>query len=161
MQCITLEDMSLLSTQSQEDSIDGQLIRAQISNLVSGGDFIPNAPDADRIDGEPIYAVIDLNKKKHQRREKLSKQMPFITSSSTTNIIAENPPSPGYSSIHRRPHYGDKTNNNHNHDKSASKIRSPTTGDRPKSFQFSSDYEEVKLENPFFKRDYLYLSKLE
>lgn len=163
----------MLSTQSQEDAIDAEKERMLLSETVPSKVVAPTSV----ADEEPIYAVIDL-KEKYQRRAKLSKQ---TGESPSANITSDkNPPSPGYSSIQHRNlrHFSDYNNNRHDTtsnekdsermiQRESSKIRSSGAADasamdRPKSFQLYSsagDYEEVKLENQLFMRDYLFLSK--
>lgn len=140
---------------------------------------------AESSNGEPIYAVVDLKKKNERRAARLNKfalanQSPSSTSSlspenvnRTANASVEKPPSPGYSYIR---HFCDQNNNRaevvvvgdeKNGQRVSSKIRSATVGaeggakavfdERPKSCQlYSTDYEEVKLENQLFMRDYNY-----
>lgn len=203
MQCITLEDLSMLSNHSQgdyADSISPSGVNKLPANEIPVATATTAAAAAAALSNdEPIYAVIDLREKYLKRQEKLNKQAEnrdtsspsssaasTSTSSSPANVCitaegdaVEKPPSPGYATIIGR---GGDHNNNCQVDGNgiigdrlgderilleSSKIRSPYHDHhqpRPKSFQLYSsaatdDYEEVKLDNQIFMRDFLYLSK--
>lgn len=76
MQCITLEDLSLLSTPSQDggdntDSTNSLELGSKISDKSA---LTPTTVTAVTPNAEPIYAVIDLREKYLKRQEKLNKQ---------------------------------------------------------------------------------------
>ena len=183
MQCITLDDTSLIST-CGDDSLDN------VTQVL-----VDEQPKKEELSSEPIYSVIDL-KAKHQKRWEKSNKQPFSgetgapliaspspsppgnvhhsTSPSSLNTAQQNetddekPPSPGYAYVRHLSHHNLSTNNNNNNNRSSKgsdhkehSAKIGSEGERPKSCQFfsSADYEEVKLENPLFKRDFVFLSK--